>query len=103
MLQQFFNQKKLANTVLFFDYFLRNVYCVYLFRATLYRVFEELSKVSTIIGSAACKLAQNNGRERISHKQSARWQHISQLKASAFISLQKIKLFRKATTYTWDW
>jgi hypothetical protein len=28
-------------------------------------------------------------RKRISHKQSAGWQHLSWLKASAFISLQK--------------
>jgi hypothetical protein len=63
MLQKFLILKKLANTVLFFDYFLRNVDCVYLFRDTLYRVFVELSKVSTFIGSEASKLAQNNGGE----------------------------------------
>jgi hypothetical protein len=28
--------------------------------------------------------------KRISHKQSARWQHLSRLKASAFFYLQKI-------------
>ncbi len=32
--------------------------------------------------------------KRISHKQSARWQHLSRLKASAFYSLQR-KLFAK--------
>jgi hypothetical protein len=28
--------------------------------------------------------------KRISHKQSAKWQHLSWLKASAFLSLEKI-------------
>jgi hypothetical protein len=40
--------------------------------------------------------------KRISHKQSARWQHLSQLKASAFFCLQKKYLLRNTATYTWD-
>jgi len=42
--------------------------------------------------------------KRINRKQSARWQHLSQLKASAFLSLREKNYFlRDTTTYTWDW
>ncbi len=42
--------------------------------------------------------------EEVSHKQSARWQHLSQLNSSAFLCLPKnIQLLRNTTTYTWDW
>jgi len=42
--------------------------------------------------------------KRISRKQSARWQHLSLLKPSAFFSLQKnCKLFKNATSSAWDW
>ncbi len=40
---------------------------------------------------------------RISHKQSARWQHLSWLKASAFSFSKKMLVVWNATTYTWDW
>jgi hypothetical protein len=40
----------------------------------------------------------------IKHKQSASWQHVCQLKASAICSwLKKLWLFKNATAYTWNW
>jgi hypothetical protein len=42
--------------------------------------------------------------ERISHKQSATWQHLSQLKASLLFSLpEKVLVVINATTYAWNW
>ena len=39
----------------------------------------------------------------MSRKQSARWQHLSQLKASALSFLQKKLAVWNTTTYSWDW
>jgi len=42
-------------------------------------------------------------KKRISCKHNTRWQHLSRLKDSAFLSLQKNSLLRNEATYTRDW
>jgi hypothetical protein len=41
--------------------------------------------------------------KRISHKQSARWQHLSRLKASALFFFLNLLVVRNTKTYTRDW
>ncbi len=46
---------------------------------------------------------QGRNLPELNRKHSARWQHLSWLKASDFLSLKKNLALKNATTYTCDW